>query len=360
MCLLLFGKTKGQWRPEALDINTQFGRIYKHTERFKPDIQHHSWAIEGNLIVKPDSNKHWMHIYRLPQRGLSISIRRFGNDEVLGYGLGIMPFIHLPIFRTRRSEFQFRIASGIALLNKHYDVLSNPENNVIASSINNITSLGVRYQLQCSPKLALSTSATFTHYSTGDARLPNLGINIPAISIGGVYYLTKHTPVKPGRTGPAEPYPAVHVLKRLKTSAARFESFRPNGPLYLQVNLEGAIGKYMCRWNKLFVAADIHYNSFAYQFILQQELEPVSDAFKKALGSSIMLEDEFVFGRVSLMLAWAYVLYQPYLKGGSDYQRIGAQYYVIHKKTVKAFLGVYLKTHWANAELVTSGLGLEW
>jgi hypothetical protein len=148
----------------------------------------------------------------------------------------------------------------------------------------------------------------------------------------------------------------------MKATTARFEAFRPNGPLFLQANAEVAIGKHLSNWNKLFVATDVYYNSFAHHYIIHQELEPVSKAFIKSIGTSLMLEDEFVFGRISLLVAWAYVINQPYLKGGNDYQRIGAQYRFITSKDSlrKAFWGVYLKTHWANADLVATGFGFEW
>jgi hypothetical protein len=349
-----------QWSPECTDVNIQYGNILKHTVRFKPAIEKNSWAVECNLVFKPDTTKHWQHTYRLPQRGITVSARRFGNDEILGYGYGVMPFIHLPIWRTHSSEFQFRLATGVAFLPKHYDVIRNPDNNVIACTVNNISSFGLRFQTQLFKQGAFSASATFTHYSTGDARLPNLGINVPALSLGYVYYFKEHRPISPGKTGAQESYLNKHVIKRIKASTARFESFRPNGPLYIQINTEAAAGKYLSSWNKIFIAADVYYNSFAYHFIIHQELEPISNALKKSIGSSVMLEDEFVFGRVSLLVAWAYVLDQPYLRGGNDYQRLGAQYRFINHPRRKAFCGVYLKTHWANAELVATGLGFEW
>ncbi len=358
--MLSIQRADAQWNPEAVDVNIQYGKIFKHTKRFKPDIEKKSWAVECNLIFKPDTSKHWQHIYRLPQRGIALSARRFGNDDVLGYGYGIMPFIHLPVWRTKNSELQLRVATGVALLSKHYDVIKNPDNNVIACKINNISHFGLRYQTQLFRRGAFSASATFTHYSTGDARLPNLGINVPALSMGYVYYFNPHQPLTPGKTGKLESYPSKHIVKRVKASTARFESFLPNGPLYLQFNAEVAIGKYLSSWNKLFLASDVYYNSFAYHFIVHQELESINNAFMKSIGSSIMVEDEFIFGQVSLLVAWAYVLHQPYLSGGNNYQRVGAQYRFINYQNRKAFCGVYLKTHWANAELVATGIGFEW
>ncbi len=351
---------RSQIRPQALDVNVQCGKILQHTEKFIPKVEHASWAIEANLIMNPDTSRPWQHTFRLPQTGIALSARRYGNDQVLGYGYGIMPFIHLPLFRTKHSELQVRIATGISLLSKHYNVKTNPENNVIASMINNITNLGLRFQTQLNQYDACSFSATFTHYSTGDARLPNLGINVPSFSLGYVHYFKPHQPLAPGKTGATAPYLEKHIIKRIKASTARFEAFRPNALLYAQFNIEAALGKQFSAWNTLYVASDIYYNSFAYHFIIHQELEPIKKAFWRSCGASVMLEDEFKFGRAGVLLAWAYEFYHPYLSGGDDYQRIGVQYDIISKSTLKTFLGVYLKTHWANADLVAAGIGVEW
>lgn len=361
--LMMIGNVWSQPLPDGVEANMQYGKIYKHTRRFLPEVEKPSYAIELNLFQKTDTTKKWRHTFRQPQTGLAMSVRRFGNDNILGYGYGIMPFIHLPLWRTRSGfELQVRLASGVAFLPRHYDIVENPNNNVIACLVNNISSFGLRAQWRFTKYSVFSSSATFTHYSTGDARLPNLGINVPALSVGYLHYFHPHPIIPPGKTGKQDTYPALHVIKRIKATTARFEAFRPNGPLYLQTNVELAIGKNLSNWNKLFIAADVYQNSFAYHYIIHQELEPLAKAFIKSTGSSIMLEDQFEFGKVSLLVAWAYVIRQPYLRGGNDYQRVGAQYrfYTSSNKLKKAFWGIYLKTHWANAELVATGFGFEW
>jgi hypothetical protein len=100
--------------------------------------------------------------------------------------------------------------------------------------------------------------------------------------------------------------------------------------------------------------------------LFNQEIESPLDRVKRSFGSSLMLQDEFMIGHVGIIGGMAVVLYQPYFSGGPIYQQIGVQYHFAnlnqrkYEKLRNLFAGVYLKTHWANAELVKVGIGVEW
>ena len=338
-----------------------YGKIWKHTSNFKPTINGPSSTFEIDIERQSKGNQTWIDKYNSPQYGLSASVIRFNNDSILGYAYGIMPYLLFPIITKNDFQLSIRAGSGIAWLTKHYDVIKNSDNNVIASSINNITSIGLRARYKISKNSSLNLGTSFSHYSTGDARLPNLGINVPALNLGYTYLIKSYSEetIKRGYFISKTPK---KLIFRNKFTLARFEALQANGPIYSQYGTEFGIGKYLSTTNKLFINADLFYNSFSYYFLINQDLDK-GKQIQRSLGSTIAIEDEIMVGKLGINFALGFVLYQPHFSGASNYQKVGLQYHFINwgeKKPRNLFLGVHLKTHWANAEHVETCLGFEW
>jgi hypothetical protein len=71
-----------------------------------------------------------------------------------------MPFIQFWIFRTKTVDMYFRAGFGAGVLSKHYNAIDNPTNNVIGSTINNITQFKIGFEWKLSPHVYLKTSGT--------------------------------------------------------------------------------------------------------------------------------------------------------------------------------------------------------
>ena len=145
--------------------------------------KHVALAGEISLYRKPSGNKKWHSSYRLPQHGVSIIGGSSGNNEVLGYFVGAYGFLELPLIKAKHFQLDWKLSLGLSYATKKYDAISNPKNASIGSNLNVLGCFGAKatyfFQHQ---KICLGLD--MTHYSNGSFKVPNLGINIPFLSIG--------------------------------------------------------------------------------------------------------------------------------------------------------------------------------
>jgi hypothetical protein len=167
------------------------GKIWKHTPKFEPTIDHASVAFEFAISKQLNGQKPWEYSHHYPFLGFAFAYNNLGNDSILGRAYSLLPFIEIPIAGGKNLisgstgfSASFRVGSGLAWLTKHYDVVENPTNNVIASSVNDITQFTFTGQYKASDEFTFTIGGSFTHYSTGAVRVPNLGINIPSARFG--------------------------------------------------------------------------------------------------------------------------------------------------------------------------------
>lgn len=350
-----------QRAPLSVEVLGHYGKIFKHTVNFQPSINGPAVGAEVAFNLQTIGKHAWDKPYGFPQYGLAASVVRYNNDSVLGFGIGVLPQVFLPVFKRENFRVDFNLGVGVAYLTKHFDIVKNPRNNVIATGVNNVTSFGFRARYQFTPHWAALVGTSFSHYSTGDARLPNLGINVPVVKLGASYTIN---PVPYGNYFSADPQEKRKSIGfKTRFTVARFEAAQRNGPIHTQAGLELGAFKYLTRWNKFSLTADAFYNSYTYFFLVTQEEDKDKNQMLRSLGSTLLAEDEVLLGRVGMCFAIGAVLYQPKNSGGVYYEQLGVQYHFLtfqKNETRNLYAGVYLKTHWANAEHVKAGIGFEW
>ena len=350
--------------PVRVEALGHYGRIFKHTPNFLPAVNGPAFGGEVAVNLQTTGLHNWNRPYGYPSYGLAASWVRFNNDSVLGDAYGFMPQVFIPVFRREPFQLDVKLGAGVAFLTKHFDIVKNPRNNVIATGVNNITSVGLRARYDVTKRWSVIGGGSFTHYSTGDARLPNLGINVPMLNLGAAYTINPvpYDEYFSGETPSAPP----GIAFKSRVTMARFEAGQRNGPIFTQVGVESGVMKHLLPWNKLSLTADAFYNSYTYFLLYNQEIDRGAQ-FKKSLGLTVLLEDEVLIGRVGIAGAVGVVIYQPHQSGAPYYQQIAVQYHFLNLQTQSrpellrnVFAGIYLKTHWANAEHVKVGLGVEW
>ncbi len=335
------------------------GSIYKHTPKFRPEILNASNAFELNVSKQMDGKQEWQQVQHYPFLGIAAAYTHFGNNDVIGHGFSLMPNIELMLLSTRQFSLHFRTGSGIAFLSKHYDYVQNPTNNLIGSSINNITSFSLSADWRVTNKLSLFAGGSFTHFSTGAVRIPNLGINIPAWNIG-----FKYIPL-PYSTNDFIRHELSSPTKKLLFAAFAGHGFQegsvPNGPLYRVFTSEFMVGKMLTRWNKCFVGMMGTYKEAAYSFIKQQEIY-TSDYFINSCAASVYAKDEFLLGFLGVSVAAGYYIYRPSPLEHRFYQKVGMPVYfpALGKAKNDIFsLGVYLTAGGFTADFVSVDAGFQ-
>ncbi|HAP01945.1 MAG TPA: hypothetical protein DCQ93_08490 [Bacteroidetes bacterium] len=336
----------------------KYGKIWKHTAHFEPAIEHNSFSGELNLMWLRMSNRYRSTMKQLPYAGLAVGYCSFGNEKVLGNEFYIIPNMQLKIFGNEEISFWFKGGVGLAYLTKHYDALTNPTNNVIASSVNNASTVAFHFRMQANKSLLIVAGASFTHSSTGDVRLPNLGINIPTVDIGVEYFFRNQKSIPAFLTFPEK---KIFPVFTLRTGVGFNEIYIPDGPVYPEAVNDFSLGMNAKKHpHKFSFGLESVYNMANYFFLSEQE---IGDHRKlNSISLAPYIEDEIQFGVISFSFTALYQIRTITLSGYPFYQKLGLQHYIFQSgknESRKLSAGIFLTTHLVNADYVSAMLSLQ-
>ena len=121
-------------------------------------------------------------LYPHAYQGIGVSHNTFYNSAELGNPVAVYAFQGAPIVRlSSRLSLDYEWNFGASFGWKQYDEHSNWYNDAIGSKINAYINLGFVLNWQFYPQWKLAAGVDFTHFSNGNTRYPNGGLN----TIGG-------------------------------------------------------------------------------------------------------------------------------------------------------------------------------
>lgn len=121
--------------------------------------------------------KEWHNYYGNPAWGVSLVWHRYREVAIWGSSIGIIPHMEFNIAKNRRNLLSFRVGTGIGIFSKPFNHVNNHGNKAIGSSITAAMQLGVIYHYKITPSIEAQTGIVLTHYSNGNIKEPNWGIN---------------------------------------------------------------------------------------------------------------------------------------------------------------------------------------
>lgn len=128
-----------------------------------------------------DIGKMYPHTYQ----GIGISYNTFFDYSELGSPVAVYVYQGSRIRQiSRKLSLDYEWNFGASFGWKHYDVDSNPYNNIIGSKINAYINLGFFLNWQMNSKWKFTAGVAATHYSNGNTHYPNSGLNIIGTRIG--------------------------------------------------------------------------------------------------------------------------------------------------------------------------------
>lgn len=340
----------------AFILNGQAGKIVKHTQRFQADVTQPSFHLEAGVAFKTFGEKAWQRKLHYPEMGISYIYTHYGDRAVFGQAHGLLPHIRFSIKRTKLVDVYFRIGSGIAYNNTPFHPVDNPTNNVIGSKINNVTQLRFGSDFHLSESVDLTLGFTFTHHSNARTQSPNLGTNIPAISIGARYM-----PFEKRETINQEPIPKPEKRNSFlfRTGMGITSRAAVGGPKYPVYTNTFMYARHTSVANRVWIGATWALNMAKHDRILDQET--FDNIVYRASDLSIFIGDEILMGKIGMFFLVGAYLFEPEFKNPPIYAKLGMHYYFVElgkSKDIKPFVGVNLKTHYSVAEYAEFTLGL--
>ena len=339
----------------GFEAQVYFGKIIKHNPTFEPEITSNTLMYELSIIRKSKFNQLWESLHNHPQVGIAFMYSDYNQPEIFGKAYSVFPHLRLTLIEKNRSIGYLRLGSGLSWLNKPFDVIENPTNNVIGSHLNNVSQIKFGYVYTFNEQVQANLGFGLTHFSNSSVRKPNLGINVIAAKVG-LQYVPQ--PILPKERLEDLPSYNSSIRYHVRTSLALSSVSPPGGPTYPVYILNFGIQKQLSLKNIAGIGIEAEQNRAIKDFISQQEIF-TENLNKNSSRVQAFLYDEFIFGKIGLSGQMGYYIFAPFRASSDVTFKIGAQYYVLdhYRHTRQLYIGAFLKSHLSVAAYYEMGVG---
>lgn len=176
----------------GIEVKPKFGLLLAKRGEVGHLPQSHSVGGEFSFVNYTNGQKKWHSTYNYPTIGATFFIGFPGNREVLGRFIGSYAFIDFPFYKSSRYELFWKVGTGLGYGNKVYDPILNPKNSVISTHVNALVCFGL-FQRFFIGKSYVQVGLDLTHFSNAANKVPNIGINMPFLSLGYGYRMVNTT-----------------------------------------------------------------------------------------------------------------------------------------------------------------------
>lgn len=305
----------------------------------------HTFATELSFVYRTNGEKSWHKHYKYPEIALNLYYGSVGNTQILGNFVGIYSNLHIPFVSRNKFRLNGKLGCGLAYTPKVYDEVLHKKNVAMSTHFNAMINFGLdaKYYFK---KNWLVFGVEVLHFSNGGYRVPNLGLNIPQLSIGYGRFISKTDTYSTIEKPSAIPQRRL-ILGATATGSIK-EVFPTNGKPYPVFALNIHARMFM----KPKVAWEVSFDAISKQAIkgYHPEIEKSQwDIMQFGLFAGYLLplnQFHFVLG----MGAYVKDKYNP---DGKLYHRVGMRYYF--KNGVH--LNLVLKSHWGKADYFEWGIG---
>lgn len=339
--LSVLGQSQREW---GIEYRQKLGFLAAHRGVMGHLPNSQALAGEITYYVHTKGHKRWMEACAFPTVGATLFGGSVGNNQILGTYWGAYGFIEFPFVKMKHYEFLGKLGSGLGYTAKVFDYETNPKNVAMSTHVNALICVGLKSQFLFG-RNKVTLGIDMTHFSNGAFKVPNLGVNLPYVSLGyaRTVRLAERDSMPLSDVAPFRKWmyglTGIGSLKEVfPTGGKKYPVFglslharwysRPKVGLEgsLDIISKQAILKYRpeiakTQWDILQVGVFLGY------------LLPL-DQFHFTIGMGVYVKDK----------------YQP-----EDflYHRVGMRYYFKNGISVQTVL----KSHWARADYVEWGIG---
>lgn len=308
----------------------------------------------------------WHQTCNYPRLGFGVQyLHIMGRDE-LGHPFSLYGFYDGNYIRTKNFEFTNRLSAGFAYGFGVYDPNAKLANDIFCTRINSFVELGFGLAMRLHDNLYIEPGFRLTHFSNGNIREPQNGLNIVSYSIGLRSTLVK-APMYPVKMK-LGPYRHRHEIFGFLGLATRQMSFMTDsstlpletyGMNFLMTNLLLGYHYEASRRLKLGGGLDFIFDGTHGQQALALTGMPDKDAipFQDKLRLAVFISGETAINRLAIVTTLGYIIAQKNFKEATPafQQRLGFKYY-IHKNV---FAGINVRAYqFRSADALEFNIGM--
>lgn len=283
----------------------------------------------------------WNNTKRLPQWGVGIFAANPGSKKYVGAIAAMYPYISFPLVTLPGFQSNFRFGFGLAWVQKPYDKITNPPNLLVSQKINTNANLSWQNEIKINSRHFINTALSLYHVSNAKTSLPNLGINIPSISVGYRYAFNgeKKKPLQMQQSFDKK------IFYKTFLSAGIKQMPKPDSSYFFVKVLSGEASKQISYSSILSAGMFITFDASLRTDSLVKDLRSIQTS-QVGMYSSY----EYSFGRFTIPVQLGFFLYN----GNSKLlEQVGLRY-KLSEKWISEFL---LKAHGYKADLLHFGVG---
>ena len=185
---LFFHRLGAEIRPEYIIPTNSFLR--GDNETGKPIRSAFSAHLKYSFQFYPNTNTG--RIYREAYQGIGLACYMFGEKKQLGNPIAFYLFQGARISRFNpRLSLNYEWNFGLSLGWRPYDYDENHYNIMIGSKVNAYMNVNMYMSWMLSSQFDLSGGVNLSHFSDGNTRFPNAGMNTTGLKLGVVYNFDK-------------------------------------------------------------------------------------------------------------------------------------------------------------------------
>ena len=303
----------------------------------------HTFASEISIVNYTNGAKKWHKTYNYPTLGATFFTASVGNKQILGNFYGSYAFIEFPFFKSSKYQFCAKLGSGLAYTSKVYDPLKDPKNSVISSHVNALICLGFKNKFIFGRNQFI-LGLDLTHCSNAAYKVPNIGINMPFVSLGYGYSLNENKIVDQGKST----LPYKKILFGINSVYSIKEIF-PTGQGHLPVFGLSLFSRYFVKPK---MGWEVSIDVISKQVISRYKSE-IQKSQKDLIQGGVYVGYLLPLDHFHFVLGMGVNVVDKFQPEGLFYHRIGMRYYFDNGISLNAVL----RSNWAKADFAEWGVG---
>lgn len=335
----------GKWGMEASYMG---GRFLNHGAKYNPTELSHGFEV--GYFKKTLGEKPWHRGMNFPEVGASFTYYSFADEKVFGDAFSLMMTAKFYLVRSRVANLYVKLGSGYAYLTRRYNATENPDNSLISSPINMAALLRLGLEWKLSKQVQLNTAISFQHYSNSGSVMPNIGLNMPNVTVGVKvfpqlkelsYDCTKPTGFKKNE-----------LIWKLSVGLQMLHSIEDNVPvpkrIYPVPGATIAYARYTNPGNKVYAGLSFEHFPSIKDYINNNNVAIDRRMGMETTVPSVVMGDEFVFGWISMFYSAGVYLWHNKATVSPFYVKAGMNIYLASftkNKAVRLFIGNNVKAH---------------
>ena len=329
------------WRNET-SIRYHRGFLFLHRQGLEHLSEDASNGVQVDFSWQTLGKEPWHQAYNYPDVGLSLIYLDFGNPR-LGNGIGLYPFYRLNFLSNPKYQWNLQMGGGLGFITEKWTRDNNYKNVMVSSNWNVCIGIQTEFAWEVSERFQLKTGASFIHFSNGSTRIPNLGINIPTVSLGVEYAF------QPINTGykKSEPW-NIPNNELVLTLSGFFKTVEALGEFYEAGTARIEYGTFTKNQkNRFHGSLDIMRNGG-----LRREFKDESPKGYELWQLGVFAGYSIVFGKGEILMGIGSYVYAAKSPEGLIYNRAGYRY----RWNDKWMANIVLKTHFFKADYFEFGI----